>query len=71
MQSYRIETTVSEQGTLVIKDVPFPAGDHVEVIIRDVESPSPNSSLYPLRGTPYELHQPFDSVAAEEWEVLQ
>jgi hypothetical protein len=71
MQSYRVETTVSEQGTLVIKDVPFSAGDHVEVIIRDVENATPDGSLYPLRGTPYEFHQPFDSVAADEWEVLQ
>lgn len=63
MQSYRIETTVSEQGTLVIKDVPFSVGDHVEVIVREVESRTSGGSRYPLRGTPYEFHQPFDSVA--------
>ena len=71
MQPYRLETTVSEQGTLIIKGVPFPAGEHVEVIIREIESVSTDSLRYPLRGTPYELHQPFESVAEEEWEVLQ
>jgi hypothetical protein len=71
MQSYRIETTVSEKGTLVIKDVPFLAGEHVEVIVREMESSSPSDSHYPLRGTPYELQQPFDSVAEKEWDVLQ
>ena len=41
MQSYRVETTVSEKGTLVIKDVPFSAGEHVEVIVREMESSLP------------------------------
>jgi hypothetical protein len=71
MQSYRIETTVSEKGTLVIKDVPFSAGEHVEVIVREMEGSLPNDSRYPLRGTPYQLNQPFDSVAEEEWEALK
>jgi hypothetical protein len=63
MQSYRVETTVSEKGTLVIKDIPFSVGEHVEVIVREMELSSPGDSRYPLRGTPYEFHQPFDSVA--------
>jgi hypothetical protein len=67
MQSYRIETTVSEKGTLVIKDVPFSAGEHVEVIVREMDSSPPSDSRYSLRGTPYKLQQPFDSVAEKEY----
>ncbi|MCC6126762.1 MAG: hypothetical protein IT426_17505 [Pirellulales bacterium] len=67
MQSYRIETTVSEQGTLVIQDVPFPPGDHVEVVVREVENSPDGQAKYALRGTPYEYRQPFDSVAEAEW----
>jgi hypothetical protein len=71
MLSYRIETTVSEQGTLVIQGVPFPPGDHVEVVVREVENTPAGNSKYPLRGTLYEYHEPFGSVAEEDWGALQ
>ena len=71
MQPYRIETTVSEQGILVIKDVPFSAGEHVEVIVREVANSLPEGARYPLRGTPYKFDRPFHSIAEEEWAALR
>ena len=71
MSSYRIETTVSDQGTLIIKDVPFPPGDQVEVTVRELVPSTGGSAHYPLRGTPYEFLRPFDGVAEKDWEVLQ
>jgi hypothetical protein len=34
MQIYRVETIVPMNGALTITDVPFQAGDTVEVIVR-------------------------------------
>jgi hypothetical protein len=67
MNAHKIETIFSEDGTLTLKELPFHAGDAVEVIILE-RSPSvsteesssqlenavlepPQSNLYPLRGT--------------------
>jgi hypothetical protein len=57
MSAYKIETIVSEDGTLTLKGLLFHAGDAVEVIIL-ARSPStaekameqPETNLYPLRG---------------------
>ncbi|MGW8257399.1 MAG: hypothetical protein ACWGMZ_07945 [Thermoguttaceae bacterium] len=69
MQSYRVETTISEQGTLLIKNVPFSAGEHVEVIVREMEGIAPGSAQYSLRGTPFKHNEPFAGVAEEDWET--
>jgi len=37
MQIYRVETTVSNNRTVTIKDLPFHAGDKVEIIVRGYE----------------------------------
>jgi hypothetical protein len=67
MNAHKIETILSEDGTLMLKGLPFHAGDAVEVIILE-RSPSvsteesssqlenavlelPQSNLCPLRGT--------------------
>lgn len=70
MQIYRIEVTVSENGTLLIKNVPFQAGDKVEVVVRSRESSSAKTNRYPLRGTPIQYLKPFESVAENAWDVL-
>jgi hypothetical protein len=80
MNAYKIETIVSEDGSLILKGLPFHMGDAVEVIILEkspsqeekavVEQPAPN--LYPLRGKVLYYEEPFEpAVLAEDWEVLQ
>lgn len=71
MQKYRIETTISSDGTLTIKELPFRAGDKVEVIVRRREPERERSVRYPLRGKPIRYIDPFGSVAENEWDVLQ
>ncbi|MFN6500648.1 MAG: hypothetical protein RMX65_027100 [Nostoc sp. DedQUE01] len=72
MKAYRIETTLTEDGTLTIKDLPFQAGEAVEIIILE-RSPKPSeSNPYPLRGTVIRYDDPFEPpVPIEDWEVLQ
>jgi hypothetical protein len=71
MQSYRVETTVKEQGMLIIQGLPFPPGNHVEVVIRDMENAPAGESKYSLRGTAYEFLDPFGTVAEAEWGAVQ
>lgn len=52
MNAHRVETTLSEDGTLTLNNLPFCAGDSVEVIVVVCTAPSAKQNLYPLRGTP-------------------
>lgn len=71
MQDYKVETTVSSDGSLTIKGLPFQAGDRVEVIIRSREARKEEGTRYPLRGKPIRYTDPFESVAEEDWEALR
>lgn len=70
MQAYRIETTISQDGKLSIKGLPFRKGDAVEVIVLPQKQIA-SSNRYPLHGKPIEYHKPFDSVAGEDWDALK
>ena len=70
MHAHRIETIVQEDGSLIVKDVPFQSGETVEVIILSQRSTAmPNA--YPLRGTKVEYHDPFKPVSDSDWEACQ
>jgi hypothetical protein len=69
METYITKTTVANDGKIVIK-LPFRAGHLVEVVVRDVDK-KVRVNPYPLRGLPYRYEKPFESVAKDDWEVLQ
>jgi hypothetical protein len=71
MQDYRVETTVSSDGALIIKGLPFRPGDRVEVIIRSREHRKGEGKSYPLHGKPIRYTDPFSGVAEEDWEALK
>ena len=71
METYRIETTVSKNRTLMIKELPFHEGDTVEVIVNRRNQKSNYKDRYPLRGKPYRYIDLFKSVAEEDWEILK
>jgi len=70
MQAYRTETTISQDGKLSIKGLPFRKGDTVEVIVL-TQDRNPTGERYPLRGKPIIYNKPYHSVAEEEWESLE
>ena len=70
MQAYRTETTLSQDGKLSIKGLPFRKGEAVEVIILTKQQ-EPAGDRYPLRGKPIEYHQPFDGIAQDDWDALK
>jgi hypothetical protein len=69
LRAHRIETTLQEDGRLVVESLPFPAGQAVEVIILPRPVGPGTSDPEPLRGTPVRYDRPFDPVADDEWDA--
>lgn len=70
MSVHRVETTLNEDGTLTLTDLPFNAGDAVEVIILPLSQESAGQKSYPLHGTQIKYVNPTDPVAEEDWAAL-
>ncbi|MBD2772961.1 hypothetical protein [Iningainema tapete] len=80
MNAHKIETVLTEDGTLTLQELPFHAGDAVEVIILETKTPQhkttpkpqSDTNRYPLHNTqPYRYDDPTEPVALEDWEVLK
>lgn len=67
--AHRVEAIIGDDGRLLLNELPFPAGQAVEVIVLPV-SVTPRSSQ-PLRGSVVRYDRPTDPVAADDWSVLQ
>ena len=63
MQAHRTETTVSPDGIITLRDLPFRGGESVEVIVLPYLAATPPRSRYPLRNTPVSLVAPTEPVA--------
>jgi len=70
MKSYKAAATISESGELHLSELPFHAGDEVEVILLPRKPAPPAANPYPLRGQPIHYEDPTEPVAEEDWEVL-
>jgi hypothetical protein len=71
METFRLDTTLTQDGTLTLHDLPFQAGDSVEVIIVPRAAAAAEQSAYPLRGKVLHYDNPTAPVAQEDWEALQ
>lgn len=67
--AHRIETTLTEDGKLSLDQLPFRAGQAVEVIVLPAASPA--ASHRPLHGAVLRFDRPTDPVADGDWGVLQ
>ena len=70
MFAHRIETTIQQDGTLTLDNLPFHAGDSVEIIILAVPA-KPKGAVYPLRGTSVQYDHPTDPVSQDDWTSTQ
>jgi hypothetical protein len=70
MQAYRIETTLKDNHILTLSNLPFQAGETVEIIILAREVAPELSKRYPLRGTPVQYTDPTAPVAEADWGSL-
>lgn len=77
MNAHKLAVTLLEDGILVLKGLPFHAGDTVEIIIleqpKEQSASPPQQTEYPLQGKqPYRYDDPFEpAVPVEDWEVLK
>jgi hypothetical protein len=71
MQAYRVETTVAQDGTLTLSNLPLRAGEAVEVIILVQPSVTLGHQRYSLRGLPVRYTDPTEPVAQADWEAAQ
>ena len=71
MQTYHLETVISEEGVLNVKGLPIHRGDKVEVIVKTRTQQKNRKNPYPLRGKPILYEAPFDSVAENEWDAAK
>ncbi len=71
MRVYAYEFTVEKRGTLTLKNLPFNAGEKIEVIIIPRSGRKDNEERYPFWGKSITYTNPTDPVAEADWEVLQ
>lgn len=70
MIAHKTQTTVTQNGSIELSNLPFQAGSPVEVIVLEREASSPPT--FPLRGTFGVMHDPFEpAVALDEWDALK
>ena len=65
MSAHHIEVTLSQDGKLTLDELPFSAGDTVEVIILGRQT-KPNGREYPLRGQRITYVDPTEPVGGSE-----
>ena len=70
-QAYRVRSQVSSDGTLKLENLPFRAGEEVEVIVLAEERRARTERGYPLRGTPVTYDHPTAPVAESDWQAFQ
>lgn len=71
MQAHKVRSHIGEDGSLTVENLPFPAGEEVEVIVIADARPSRDHTRYPLRGTVVDYIDPTAPVAEDDWEALR
>ncbi|MGK7874709.1 MAG: hypothetical protein AB4426_15820 [Xenococcaceae cyanobacterium] len=72
LHAHRLETTLTDDGTLLLQNLPFQKGDVVEVIILKHHCSPEKENPYPLKGKVIRYDDPFEAAApVEDWFVLQ
>jgi hypothetical protein len=85
MSAHRIEATLNQDGRLVLENLPFRAGDVVEVVIMEHKTGTNGDSgdlimfksntkahaanSYPLRGAVIKYEAPTEPVGVDDWDV--
>ena len=71
MSTYRVDMMVMKDGTINLDNVPFHAGDSVEIIIIPRSHHVNENDIQPLQGKLNYYNRPTDPVAEDDWDVLQ
>lgn len=71
MNTHRLEIALTENGKITLENLPFKAGETVEIVISTSNKIPQLDQPFPLEGTVYYYDEPFEPVAEDEWEVLK
>ncbi len=72
MQAYVYELTMQKDRVLTLDNVPFTAGENIEVIlIRRSQARRDEKNRYPFWGKPLTYLDPTAPIAQDDWEALQ
>lgn len=71
MRAYKTAAKIGKEGELRLLDLPFHAGDEVEVILLRQQPAQAGGNPYPLRGLPIRYEDPTEPVAEDDWEALR
>jgi hypothetical protein len=73
MEAYKTAAKIGNRGQLRLSNLPFSAGEEVEVILLRLPKPPrgrETANRYPLRGQPFRYDRPLEPVAEDDWEAL-
>jgi hypothetical protein len=68
--AHRIETTINQDGTVMLDNLPFHAGETVEIIILPAINKNAPENTYLLRGTSIQYDRPTEPVG-DAWDAAQ
>ncbi|MDJ0732048.1 MAG: hypothetical protein QNJ33_18885 [Crocosphaera sp.] len=71
MNSHRLKIALTENGKITLENLPFLAGETVEIVISSQKKVASSDNPFPLEGTVNYYDDPFEPVAEDEWEVLK
>lgn len=71
MRALRIEASVPKDGVLELRDLPFKAGERVEVIILEEGVQPPSEEWRKLAGSVIRYDDPTHPVGVEDWDALK
>ena len=71
MFAHNIKTTINQDQTILLENLPFHYGENVEVIILARPPQETKKNRYPLRGTVVEYIDPTEPVAQNNWKFGQ
>jgi hypothetical protein len=71
MRAYKVRGHAGEDGSLTVENLPFPAGEAVEVIVLSEARKRKEQQRYPLRDTVIQYIDPTMPVAEDDWEALR
>ncbi len=67
---HRTETSVAQNGTIILNGLPFHEGEKVIVVVTTRPKNKAAQTSYPLRGLPVEYKYPNEPVAENDWSAL-
>jgi len=72
MKAHHTKAFVEKDGSITVRNVPFPEGEQVEVFVQSHEKAvTKTNGKYPLRGSVHRYEQPFDpSANSSDWGAI-